>query len=185
MGLKTDVEEVTHYWGRAPWRVRIVLVLILFLSSTSLASLSESVIKWRGFLLEALTFYRQHVLRPIAEVARQVVGHPLPTVFVDNAVFYGLFFAALTRALLLRNSSRVNQAADIVFMSMVYALMLWNLTGLRDSPGEITVWAVYPLLLFNAYFITKGGERVLAMAYMLTPVFVVGVLAAISAGLSK
>lgn len=185
MGLKSDVDEVTSYWSRAPWRVRIVLVLVLFLSSTSLASLSESVIKWKGFLLDALTFYRAHVLRPLTEVAQSLVGHPLSTTFLDNAVLYGLFFAALTRALLLRNSSKLRKAGDVVFMGAIYAAMLWNLSGLRDNPGETSIWALYPLFLFCAYFITKGAERLLAMVYMLTPVLFVGVLAAVSLGLSK
>jgi len=185
MGLKADVDEVTSYWDRAPWRVRIVLVLVLFLSSTSLASLSESVVKWKGFLLDALTFYRANVLRPIAEVVQKLVDHPLSTTFLDNAVLYGLFFAALTRALLLRNSSWPRKAGDVVFMGALYVVLIWNLAGIPASPGETTAWALYPLFLFGAYFITKGAERVLAVAYMLAPVLVVGVLAAISAGLAR
>ena len=162
-----------------------MLVLVLFLSSTSLASLSESVIKWKGFVLDALTFYRAHVLHPLAEAAQNLVGHPLSTTFLDNAVLYGLFFAALTRALLFRHSSNLKQAAHVAFMGVLYVAMLWNLSGMRESPGETTVWALYPLVLFNAYFVTKGAERVLAITYMLAPVFIVGVLAAVSVGLSK
>jgi hypothetical protein len=185
MGLKADVDEVTSYWNRAPWRVRIVLILVLFISSTSFASLSESVIKWRGFLLDALNFYRAHVLRPLAEAAQNLVGHPLSTTFLDNAVLYGVFFAALTRARLLRNSSKLEKARHVFFMGALYVGMLLHLSGLRDSPGATTIWVMYPLFLFTAYFITKGAERLLAMVYMLAPVLLVGVLAALSEGLSK
>ena len=185
MGLKADVDEVTNYWDRAPWRVRVVLVLVLFLSSTSLASLSDSVVKWKGFLLDALTFYRANVLRPITEVAQKLVDHPLSSTFLDNAVLYGLFFAALTRALLLRNSSWPRKARDVVFMGALYVALIWSLAGIPASPSETTGWALYPLFLFGAYFLTKGAERVLAMTYMLVPVLIVGVLAAISAGLGR
>lgn len=185
MGLKTDFEEVTQYWGRAPWRVRVVLVLVFFISTTSLASLSESVIKWKGFIFDALTFYREYILRPIVEVVQRLIGHPLPIGFVDNAVFYGLFFAALTRALLLRNSSLKKRIADFAFIGASYATMLWLIFDSRESPNAPTIWVLYPMFLLCAYLITKGGERVLAMAYMLIPVFGVGILAAISAGLAR
>lgn len=185
MGLKTDFEEVTQYWGRAPWRVRVVLVLVLFISTTSLASLSESVIKWKGFILDALTFYREYALQPIAEVAQRLIGHPLPIGFIDNAIFYSLFFAALTRALLLRTSSRKKQIEEITILGAAYAIMLWTAFDARESSNDPSIWVLYPLFLLCAYTITKGGARVLAMAYMLIPVFGVGILAAISIGIAR
>ncbi len=185
MGLKADVDEVVQYWSGAPWRVRVLLAIALFLSSSSLASLSEAVWKWKGFILDALTFYRSWVVHPMSEVAQRVIGQSVPPNFIDNAIFFGLFMGALTRALLFRAASKSRHVANIAFMGATYLAMLYMLATQQSEAGESTIWVLYPIYVFTACFLTKGAERVLAVAYMLIPAFAVGVLAAISVGLSK
>lgn len=185
MGLKADVEEVTRHWKRSPWRVKVFLAFALFLSTSSLASLSETVIRWKGFVFDALAFYKEWVSHPSAEFLSRLFGRQLPPGFIDSAVLYGLFFSALTRALLLRNSSPIGHVSNVAFMGSVYAGMLYLVFNVKAEPHNTTVLVLYPLFVFAAYITTKGAERVLAVAYMVIPALSVGIVAAISAGLTR
>lgn len=185
MGLMADVEEVTQHWNRSPWRVKIFLAIVVFLSTSSLVSLSETVFKWKGFVLDALAFYRQWISNPGAELLTHTLSREIPPGFLDCVVLYGLFFGALTRALLLRNSSKMQRVADVAFMASIYAAMLYLLSNVKAEPNETTVLVLYPMFVLTAYVTTKGAERVLAMAYMVIPALGVCFIAAISAGLAK
>lgn len=185
MGLKADVEEVALHWRRAPWRVKVFLVLALFLSTTSLASLAETVFRWKGFVLDALGFYRHHISEPVSVYLTHLLGHSLPTHFVDQAVIFGLFFGALIRCLFLRNMAIPRRALYVSWFVVLYGLMLVALALEAPDPRDSNSWFAYPLFVFAGYVITRGAERVLVMAYMLIPVLGVGVLAAVSVGLAK
>jgi hypothetical protein len=185
MGLRSDIEEVTQYWSRSPWRVKLFLLLALFLSTSSLASLSEAVFKWKGFILDALVFYRTHLSHPFSEFVSRLSGHPVPAHFVDGAVLLGLFHATLIRALLLRRQSLPRRITDVAFFLLTYSAMLYVMADQPDRPNETTVWVLYPAFLLAAYVLTDGAERLLAMSYMLVPVLVVAILAAVSSGLAR
>ena len=45
--------------------MRCVLVLAFFLTTSSLASLSETVFKWKGFILTGIEFYQEWIQGPI------------------------------------------------------------------------------------------------------------------------
>lgn len=188
MGLKADLDEVTHHWRRSPWRVKIFLVLALFVSSSSLASLSEAVFRWKGFVLDALFFYRIWIAEPLCSLAQHVLGYPIHRSTVDAVVFYGIFFAALMRALLLRRVSPAKRATDFLVLAAAYAYMVYTTAApapASSSQNEPTIWILYPFYILAAFFMTRGAERVLAIAYMVIPVFLVGLVAAVSIGLSK
>ena len=185
MGLKADLDEVTQHWKRSPWRVKIFLLVALFLSTSSLASLSDAVFKWKGFILDALIFYREHISQPLAEIFSGVLGHPLPPSFFDGAVLLGLVHGALIRAILLRRASAMQHIADVAFFVFSYVAMLFILGNEKHKPGESSSWILYPGFLLAVYMLTKGAERMLALAYMVAPVLLVSIIAAVSAGLAK
>src|SRR5438309_2265838 len=61
MGLKGDLDEVVTVWSRSPWRVKAYLAISAFLASGSIASLSDTVFRWKGFVSDALSFYQNHI----------------------------------------------------------------------------------------------------------------------------
>lgn len=185
MGLKSDIDEVTQHWSRSPWRVKVFLLIALFISTSSLASLSEAVFKWRGFILDALAFYKIFVSQPLAQAATRIFEVPLPPQFIDGAVLLGLFHAALIRALLLRPTSFGKRLSDIGAFSTTYVAMLYIMANQPQKPNDSSVWLLYPAFLLAAYVLTRGAERILAVAYMLIPVLAVALLAAVSAGLGR
>lgn len=185
MGLKADIDEVVDHWTHAPWRVKVFLAVALFISSSSLASLSESVFRWKGFLLEALAFYRVYVSDPASRFITDLVGRSLPSNYIDGAVLLGLFHGALIRALLLRHVSVARRIGDVLTFAGTYCAMLFIMAQQPDKPTESSVWVLYPAFLLAAYMLTRGAERILAVSYMLVPVVTVALLAAISSGLQK
>ncbi len=191
MGLKADLDEVTQYWDRSPWRVKVFRFVSLFLATSSLASLSEVVFKWKGFILDALVFYRSNFSQPASEFLTGVFARPLPDSFIDGAVLLGLFHGALIRALLLRHVKRSSRISDVGYLVFSYLAMLY-LTAIPTAPStvsihlkESSVWILYPAFVILAYLLTKGAERILAMSFMLIPVVSVALIAAVSSGLTR
>nr|CBA29924.1 hypothetical protein Csp_A14590 [Curvibacter putative symbiont of Hydra magnipapillata] len=167
------------------------LSVALFLATSSLASLSEVVFKWKGFVLDALVFYRSNLSQPVAELLTKVFAHTFPENFVDCAVLLGLFHGALIRALLLRRGKPLTRISDLGYLVFSYLGMLY-LTAKPTVPAtssiptkESSVWILYPAFVVLLYLLTKGAERILAMSYMLIPVVGVGIIAAVSAGLAR
>lgn len=130
MGLKADFEEVAKDWKAAPWRVRIWLGLSLFLAAGSIASLSESVAKWKSFLLDGVDFYKGYISLPIENLILKVLALPLPAGVSDSLVLLALLVAANLRVVLYRGgSSRTRASALGVLLSPVLlfaALLAWK-----------------------------------------------------------
>lgn len=190
MGLKADFEEVANVWHRAPWRVKVLLAVSFFLSTSSIASLSETVFKWKGFALDALNFYRSYIAHPLTAWMQQLVGHPLPSEALDSSVIFTMFFAGMVRVVIFRPRSKLSKFVDLTIFLACYLGMLF----LFMSPGKssqfspansTSVWVLYPAFLLWFYLFLKGAERILAISYMLAPLLAVAVLGAVSSGLSR
>lgn len=65
MGLKGDISEVIATWSNSSWWMRAWLVLSAYLAVSSIASLSETFVKWKGFILDGVLFYQRNVRFPI------------------------------------------------------------------------------------------------------------------------
>ncbi len=141
--------------------------------------------KWKGFILDALTFYKANVSVPLALAAAKIIGSPLPAHFIDGAVLLGLFIGALLRALLLRPVPLRKRVAEVVAFGTSYLAMLFIMAKEPQIPGATTVWVLYPAFVLVGYLSTRGAERLLAMAYMLVPVLLICILAAVSSGLAR
>lgn len=190
MGLKADVEEVSRFWQDAPWRVKIFLGLSFFLSTSSIASLSDSVFRWKGFALEALIFYRAYVAEPIGTQLTQLIGRSPPQNFFDATVIFTLVYSGVIRIAIFRPSSLAQKVCVIAvylagYGSTIYILLNPTSYTTASSASYEAVWISYPLLLICFSFLTKGAERILLMSYMAAPVLVVAILGATSAGLSR
>ena len=190
MGLKADIEEVSRVWKSAPWRVKIFLGLALFLSTSSIASLSEAIFKWKGFALDALTFYRTYLVEPLGIQLTRLIGYALPQHFFDIAVIYTVFFSGLIRIAIFRSRSLASKAGDIFtfivcYVGMIYLSLAPTADTTNSTANNNVVWFSYPLFLLWFYVATKGAERILAMSHMLAPILGVAILGAISAGLSR
>jgi hypothetical protein len=68
MGLKGDIDELSSTWTRASRLLKGWLGLSVFLSASAVASLSEIIMKWRGFFRDSLEFYKGWISEPLKEL---------------------------------------------------------------------------------------------------------------------
>jgi hypothetical protein len=188
MELKADVEEVAQVWARAPWHVRICLTFSLILTSTSIASLSETVFKWKGFLLDAINLYRSFISGPVQDLAYMVLQHKPSQEVVDLTLLAGLLAAASFRVAVFHPGRSYARKGEIgaVFTMAGSSLALFSSNG-----AGYAVWLAGGLIaasfFMNCFFhLRQGGAAALLwFVSVLGPVALVGLLGAVYAGLTR
>ena len=188
MGLKADLDEVVDAWHKATWRVRLWLALSLFAASGSIASLSESVAKWKGFFLESLAFYRQYISDPFNSLASTLLGFDLPARLPDAIIMTGLLLSANFRIAIHRGVSNKSKTTafgtSLGALCVLIGLLLWE--GRNISQSALLV-AVLIAITYTAlqYWHSGGAARILWFAHIVCPFILVGLAAAINSGLAK
>lgn len=183
MSLKDDVSAAANEWGTASWKVRVLLVLGVLLSASSLASLADTVFQWKGFLLRGLEFYRAYVAAPLANLVTSLVGKPLTQVQIDAVVLFALFFGALMRIEAMQPISPARRIARILAQVFLFALCV-AFVALPVQDGT-TVWLAYPGFVLAVCLLVRGRERVQAVIFMVAPALLVAIAAAVSEGISR
>lgn len=187
MGLKADIDEVAKVWRQSPWRVRLFLALSLLLASSSIASLSETIFKWRGFLLDGLTFYRHYITGPTIEFAQQVFHYDFPTGFADFLVVTALISTATIRVIMFnvrQRSMAIIYAYEVVAGNFLYLFLIARHRNMMP-PYPWIAGVMYALFILFVLFIARGATRILVVSYLSIPPIAVVLLAAISAGISR
>jgi hypothetical protein len=189
MGLRSDLQELADSWKNRSWSMKLVFGLSLFMTSASIASLSEAVFRWKGFILDALKFYREHISTPLHELFA-FLPMRAPTDTADCFVL---------AVLLLTWSIRVGQCATdeerkgffLVFIPTVLIFCLGDYIYsqmLRFFEPELfsIVFLLYlsaMLWTLLAHFEDAVKTRI-AMPLVL-PLYFVGILAAVNVGLER
>lgn len=66
MSLYGDItSDLKGNWRNSTLPTRCLLILSLFFTISSVASLSDTVFQWKGFILDGVEFYRHYVRQPI------------------------------------------------------------------------------------------------------------------------
>ncbi len=98
MWLRDDLDQLKTNWQQSPWWVKLWMVVSFFLAISSLASLSETVTDWKGFFLDAIKFYRNYVSIPVQKFCAGF-GMNYSRDFWDSMLLYnvsmGVFFRSL------------------------------------------------------------------------------------------
>lgn len=192
MGLKGDLQEVASVWEKSSWRVKAYLLLSAFLASGSIASLSDTVFRWKGFLRDALLFYQAYISDQLLRLLQFV----FPTIHVPAGVSHFLILSALYLGANLRvavfsvpaaKSRVVASRATSSYLGATIAMLI----GMSLSGNELSSDSASGLFLGSAlaasvsYWFVGGAARILWFAYLLGPLFLIGVVAAISSGLLR
>ncbi len=56
--MKNIIDEVKRYWNKSPFWAKVVWIISVFFSFSSIASLSDVIFDWKKFILEGIEFYR-------------------------------------------------------------------------------------------------------------------------------
>lgn len=192
MGLKGDLQEVATVWKQSSWRVRAYLALSAFLASGSIASLSETVFRWKGFVRDALSFYQAYVSDQLLRVLQFVFA----TVHVPEGVSHLLILSALYLGANLRvaifavpaaRSRAVASRATSSYLGAMIAMLIgMNFTGKElDGESALGLFLGSALCTSVSYWFVGGAAQILWLAYLLGPFAFVGLVAAVSSGLVR
>lgn len=190
MGLKSDFDEVRLAWPTYPWRLKVWLLLSAFLASGSIASLSETIFRWKGFILDAIIFYREYVSTPVKTLLSALLGLQVTRGQADIVILFVILISALLRVFL-HSKGPWNSPPRSTSLYFLVGTVAWVATSLQW--GDTTRSIAGPFGSFLAltcicsvYYGRRGGAtRILWFAYMLTPFVFVGIAAAVNSGLTK
>ncbi|MBO3697783.1 hypothetical protein [Roseivirga sp. E12] len=67
MSLLGDLNELKREWKSSSTTKKAFIILSFFLTTNSVASLSDILINWKGFIKDGIEFYRSNVSLPISD----------------------------------------------------------------------------------------------------------------------
>jgi hypothetical protein len=192
MGLKGDLQEITSAWGKASWRLKAFFIFSIFLASNSVATLSDTIFRWKGFVKDAVSFYQEYVAGPLVSLAKLAlpdlhIPPGMPHLFILSALYLGANIRVAAFSLPASRSKRLASRATSSYLGAMIAIFI----GMHFS-GEV-LNENSPLGLFAGsaacasfeYFRQGGAARILWFANLLAPFVVVGRLGAANAGLNR
>jgi len=197
LGLQGDIHEIKVAWSKSSWLFRGWLCLSGYLGISSIASLADTVIKWKGFVLDAIIFYRSLVGHPITNLLQPLNMH-LSIVGTDVIITEILLWTCFTRAAALALSRTKIPKARIYFLGLVGGIgtvgfLLYAENGKTLNP-EFYFSYLFSTLLTPLFFLRRPKEkspemsifRLLTLQYyaqIVACILFVGALAAINKGL--
>jgi hypothetical protein len=194
MGLKADFEEVRLAWPSYPWRLKIWLILSAFLASGAIASISETIIKWKGFVLDAVMFYQTWIALPLQQGLKALLPFPMPATHPHYLLLAAILTSANLRVIWLQYSpislwsnkfiGALGPAFSVLWIT-IFAIMFSEIQQTIAMVG----FAILPLnyIQFGRTFVIDraGAVRLIWLVYVATPFCAVALLAAVNAGLRK
>ncbi|MEQ3632400.1 hypothetical protein [Thalassolituus sp.] len=183
MGLVGDLQEVRSLWADTSWKLRIVLVVSTFFAISSVASLSDLVFQWRGFILDGIQFYSNWITDPIRRFLAQL-GLILSGNSVDFLILSTLYISGLLRKFWL-DGAKTN-ILHAIFLAVLLCLLAVRLSGQASGPS---IWGF--LLITVTYLLTPIAwkettkEKFVYYAPISIAILVVLVLGAINSGLTR
>lgn len=187
MGLKGDVHEVSTIWKQSSWRIRIWLALSLFLASGSIASLSDTVFRWKGFINESVTFYQVHISGKLSRLL-QIPFASMAQGISDLIILSLLLIGANVRiAFFALPNSTVREVARRTISSYIgsmIALLAGNYYVGREMDGSaaLGLFIGSALCASASYWRAGGAARILWFSNLLGPFIVVALAAAFVSG---
>ncbi len=192
MGLKGDLTEITDVWHQAPWRVRVFLLVSGFLATSSLASLAESVAKWKGFLLTGVSFYQDYFQLPIHAWLGSWLPWRITPTWIDALTVLAITLTAISRRQIHRyKSSPFPQVKrqSLITLALFFALPFLFIIAANPPENKIDK-ALFAFamsnhigLLFLALMPPRQAGDMLLLIYLALPPLIVSTLAAVNLGI--
>lgn len=213
MGFHSDYEEVVLVFHKVGPLQKVLLALSFFTSVSAIASLSETIFKWKGFILDAVAVYQDYFVAPIIKYSA-ILGLHYEQHEVHSAVILSTMFVLGMRLLMLGQLFAFEKISEDIgrkiqpkltyfkCLSVLFPVSLWLAYGLTNNSfkvmPQVGMLLIYPVFLVgpkiimhqigseNSY-LEKGRFNYFKTyyAYLFAIVFVIGVLGAINIGLTK
>lgn len=200
MALFGDLTELKEQWKNASLLKKIIIVLLFFIATGSLASLSDVFFKWKGFVLDGIEFYQQYISIPIHTIVSKLIEIPHQDA-IDYLIFMTIASVAFLRfAFYELNFKRINRHEWFYVSMVLIAPVLWMIQSIQKITNELfkpnLSYFYLPFLImlslsFAAWFTrTKRNHtftHLLLIIWMpvIICVTVVLIIAAVNSGLTR
>lgn len=190
MGIKGDFSEVAQVWRDSSWKVKIYLALSAFLASASIASLADTVFLWKGFISDAVSFYQKHITNNIQTLLEQVfsdVHSGTPHLIVLSAIYLTANIRVSKYSIPKEEAKSIAIMGVSRYTGSLLALLLWFYITNRELEGTLAlgIFTGAALGASVSYWSLGGTARTLWLISLLGPFIFVGLIAAITNGLSR
>jgi len=192
MGLKGDLQEAADLWDRSPWRVRAFLALSVFLASGSIASLSDTVFRWKGFVADAVMLYETYISGQLHRALQFVfTGIDIPAgvanLLILSAVYLGASLRVALYALPASQARSIASRAATNYLGSTFGLLVaMHYAGKAiDEGGAFGVFLGSAAWASFSFWRAGGAARLLWFACLLGPFVLVGLIAAFVTGWSR
>jgi hypothetical protein len=192
MGLKGDIDEVGRAWPAYSWRMRLWLVLSVLLASNSIATLSDTIFRWKAFIKETLQYYEILIASPLRNAILSLLpGTQIPPGVPHFIVLSTLYLGASIRVALYalprsRARTAALQAVTGYVGSCVALLLIWRWEGqVLDLETSLGLFIGSAACASVSFARIGGAARLLWFVYLAAPFAIVGVAAAVNSGLMR
>ena len=207
MNIHNEIEALRTYWKDSGPVGKVFLAIGFFFSVSSITSLSTEILNWKGFILDAITFYQTHFVDKISNFA-SLFGLSYSRdeihagVLISISAGVGMRLLAIGQIVAFRiindryNSEMKPNLGIYWILGIGIPIATWLLYGFFDPPVRlwltVSVFILYPAFLvvpklfFGASGYLEKGQYNYFLSYYLylaAIFFIVGVFAAINSGL--
>ena len=167
--LKSDFADI---WKTSGMLTKFILGFSIFCTSSSLASLSDTIVKWRGFFLDAMQFYKSYITGPIRAVAEKLDLF-FSDAEVDGLLIITILITSNIRSItenieeseLLRRMEKFAREHNVVFMAtnkVDFASHGVDRSALEtitlSKSASILIWVVIAIVFYGLYFYAGSSE---------------------------
>lgn len=194
MGFSEDINNSIKDWKKSSLIWKIITVIAVFFAISSITSLSEVVIGWKGFLLDGVEFYRSVIKRPVNNFFGSI-GLNFTSFFLDQLFLVLFLFTIMLRARIQMYKAGEEDFTSIMSILLFQAINLFLIMyGANNSKSFFIDWISMSMfiLLFimnSAQIIgisaIKGSYKYVIATFSapLLALFIILMLAAINKGL--
>ena len=179
MGIKEDYDGLVKSWGTLPFIWKTLIVSLTFLQVMSIASIADSIRKFRGFLGVGVEFY-QNVTAPLVTWL-SYLGLPIPErELFDSLIWANIFYGVLIRSLIISPSfEKQASRAFMAFLGAIFAVLIVSMFT------PFVGWFLPIFLSICIWILVFSIEckSLTPIVLLLFPVFLLSLIAGISDGL--
>ncbi|MCW5207482.1 hypothetical protein VU11_02205, partial [Desulfobulbus sp. US2] len=97
MGLAGDLKEIKTLWLNSSWSFKAIIIFSTFLAISPIASLSDTIFQWKGFIYDGIEFYRNNITEPLKKLASNALNTTWQQNAIDYLIILFLYFTGFLR----------------------------------------------------------------------------------------
>lgn len=155
---ETLSETVKEFWKSQRFEARVILFFSVFFSASSIASLSETIFKWKGFILDGVEFYK-NTLHPVLQHLAKLFSIHLSATEVDILVVWFMFQLGLFRSL--SYSGFFKEVIFHILLLSSYFMVLVSLLKKGESVAFLGtfIFTLVPLFVYGGFAIIGSTDE--------------------------